>query len=314
MLGHTCWRLSPGTGAQNEPLSSPKVSSLRSLRPIQLTSITCMSMRQQLAQAVEHARIVAGQPDREGPPAPSGNCSSFTPSTKSSPVAALLMSAVQDSVPSGPVFGSLRNSIASSIGVGCVIERLEHAELPRSDGARPRANAATMPGPAHLAVGRERHLQRLLVAGARERVELQLEPAAVVGAHVHRQRLGDRAEAARLLVAVDPGLERTLRSPACRRRAVGSSVWPMKMQNEARCVERLDHVRVQAMLPAAQLRAGSGQRSDDSAGCGMRSRRRRRSGSSRRSCGCWRCAGDRAAGRAGDAQHRADDRSWAGRW
>src|SRR5690606_36251060 len=38
--------------------------------------------------------------------------------------------------------------------------------------------------------------------------ELELEPAAVVGAHVHGQRLGDGAEAARLVGSVDPDFKR----------------------------------------------------------------------------------------------------------
>ena len=54
---------------------------------------------------------------------------------------------------------------------------------------------------------REGHLERALAHGAGQGVELQLEPAAVVGAHVHRQGLGHRTQAARLVGAVDPDFE-----------------------------------------------------------------------------------------------------------
>ena len=119
-----------------------------------------------------------------------------------------------------------------------------------------------MPGrPADFAVGRKRHLQRLLVAGARQRVELELEPAAIVGAHVHRQRLGDRAEAARLLVAVDPGLEGHAAQPL---RAVGAHIRLLGLADEdaerGALVERLDHVRI-GHVAGGQLRpAGPAQR------------------------------------------------------
>ena len=39
-------------------------------------------------------------------------------------------------------------------------------------------------------------------------LKLEFEPGAIVGAHVHRQRLGDGTEAARLRRAIDPDLER----------------------------------------------------------------------------------------------------------
>jgi hypothetical protein len=58
-----------------------------------------------------------------------------------------------------------------------------------------------------LAVRREGHVEHLLAAGAGEGVELELEPGAVLRAHVHRQGLGDGAEAARLLGAVHPHFE-----------------------------------------------------------------------------------------------------------
>jgi hypothetical protein len=73
--------------------------------------------------------------------------------------------------------------------------------------------------------GREGHVEHLVAAGAREHVELELEPAAVVGAHVHRQRLGDGAQAARLLGAVHPHFERHRRPwPSC-------SMWPTNRAN-----------------------------------------------------------------------------------
>ena len=48
---------------------------------------------------------------------PSGKVISFRPSTKSSSVAGLKMSTVQESVPSVPVFGSFKLNKASSTGV-----------------------------------------------------------------------------------------------------------------------------------------------------------------------------------------------------
>jgi hypothetical protein len=48
---------------------------------------------------------------------------------------------------------------------------------------------------ARLAVRREAHVESVVAHGAREGVELHREPRAVVGAHVHRERLRDRAQA-----------------------------------------------------------------------------------------------------------------------
>ena len=59
-----------------------------------------------------------------------------------------------------------------------------------------------------FAVRRERHVVGFVADGLGQHVELELEPAAIVGAHVHRQRLGDGTEAARLIGAIDPDFER----------------------------------------------------------------------------------------------------------
>jgi hypothetical protein len=59
-----------------------------------------------------------------------------------------------------------------------------------------------------FAVRREGHLEAFVAGGLGQRFEFERQPAVVVGAHVHRQRLGDGAEAARLLGTVDPGFER----------------------------------------------------------------------------------------------------------
>jgi hypothetical protein len=64
---------------------------------------------------------------------------------------------------------------------------------------------------APLAVRRERHVERPLFGHGGQRVQLQLQPGGVVGTQVHRQRLGQRTQAARLFGAVDPHLERAAR-------------------------------------------------------------------------------------------------------
>ena len=61
-----------------------------------------------------------------------------------------------------------------------------------------------------LAMRREGEFKGFFAHGQGEGVELEFEPGMVVGAHVHRQCFGDRAQAARLIRAVDPDLERKL--------------------------------------------------------------------------------------------------------
>ena len=132
---------------------------------------------------------------------------SFSVSVKRSPVAGLSTSTAQASVPEVPVRGSSRLNIASSTGVGA----------PAGGGSAPScsqrqrstaAMAATTPGNSRgCAVRRERHLEGTFFGHGGQRVELQRQPGGVVGAQVHRQRLGQRAQAARLLGAVDPDLE-----------------------------------------------------------------------------------------------------------
>ena len=85
-----------------------------------------------------------------------------------------------------------------------------------------RANAATMLGTRTSSpsggIGQSKASSP---AVRREHVELHREPGAVLGAHVHRQRLGDGAQPARLLGAVDPDFERDAASPF--------STWPTKI-------------------------------------------------------------------------------------
>ena len=117
------------------------------------------------------------------------------------------MSTVQLIVPSGPAFGSFFENRALSTGVACWSRSLKTPSWSQRqlDDVREGRNDAALPLP--VASRRHRNREALLVARLGERVELHLEPGAILAAHVHRQRLRDRAEAARLLGAVDPDLE-----------------------------------------------------------------------------------------------------------
>ena len=146
-----------------------------------------------------------------------------------------------------------------------------------------RANAATMLGTRtglpSGGIGNRTPRRR----GARQDVELHAQPWLVLRAHVHRQRLGDRAEAARLLVAVHPDFERirTCRSRRGRRRSRTGRTATRPCRSTTDCRRRAV--------------GRPGQRRLYSAGCGAASRRMRRSVSEvSRSLGCcasvsWRC-------------------------
>src|SRR5215467_201873 len=118
VLGYIDDFSSPGTGAQNSPFCSPKLSSFLSLSPIQLASTTRMSSEMSLHNPSSAFGYSPASQIEYGRRLPSGRCSSFTPSTKSSPVLALVTSTVQLIVPSGPAFGSLREKSAFITGVG----------------------------------------------------------------------------------------------------------------------------------------------------------------------------------------------------
>ena len=85
-------------------------------------------------------------------------------------------------------------------------------------------------------MGRQREVEGIVARGLGKRFQLELQPARIVGAHVHRQGLGERADPARLLGAVDPHFE-SVRAP--RARAVAFHV-PDKHRESA--VRVLDHV------------------------------------------------------------------------
>ena len=137
------------------------------------------------------------------------------------------MSADQASVPEVPVRGSSRLNIASSTGVG------PSADSAPSCSQRQRitaAVAATTPGNGRRSpCGGKRISKARSSATVASASSFKREPGRVVGAHVHRQRLGHRTQAARLLGAVDPDLERLhaasarpRRPPAVRRRRARS--------------------------------------------------------------------------------------------
>ena len=56
----------------------------------------------------------------------------------------------------------------------------------------------------YRAVGWHRAIESVVAGSTREDVELRTQPRAILRAHVHRQRLGDSTQSARLFVAVDP--------------------------------------------------------------------------------------------------------------
>jgi hypothetical protein len=122
-------------------------------------------------------------------------------------VAGFSTSTVQASVPSKPVCGSL----AAEQGV----EQRGRGGLRRGQGAELLAAPAHQRGhgghhageAARLAVGREGQVEGVLVGQGGQLLELELQPAAVGGAQVHRQGLGQRTQRTRLLGAVDPDLE-----------------------------------------------------------------------------------------------------------
>ncbi len=87
-----------------------------------------------------------------------------------------------------------------------------------------------------LAVGRERHVEGALLLHGRERIELEENPRRIARAQVHRQRLGEGAEPARLLGAVDPDLER-------RRRAALALVGQLADEEREGAERMADHVR-----------------------------------------------------------------------
>jgi hypothetical protein len=99
--------------------------------------------------------------------------------------------------------------LAAEHGVehGRVAAFLQRAELLAAPADHRRGGRHHAGEQALLAVRREGHLEGALLGHGGQRVELELEPLRIVGAHVHRQRLGHRRQAARLLGAVDPDLE-----------------------------------------------------------------------------------------------------------
>ena len=89
-----------------------------------------------------------------------------------------------------------------------LVDIAERAQLVATLMHDPREGRDHAAHPHRLAGGRKRNLEALLVARFGQRIELHFQPGAVFRAHVHRQRLGDRSQAARLLGTVDPDLER----------------------------------------------------------------------------------------------------------
>ena len=150
--------------------------------------------------------ILAREPHRIGPVKPSGRVISFRHSTKSSPVAGLHTSTVQRHGAVGAGLGLLQAEIASSTGTGRVDVGESRPAL--AAAAHSCAKAETTLGMRFCLPAAGNTMSKASSPTARSESSLSPSQAAIVGAHVHRQRLRHSAQAARLLAAVDPDLER----------------------------------------------------------------------------------------------------------
>ena len=124
------------------------------------------------------------------------------------------------------------------------------------------------------------HLEGFFTHGAGQGVELELQPAAVVGTHVHRQGLGHRAEAARLVGTVHPHLEGE---------GAGATVGAFHLADEERELARRggQHVVVHERLPSG-VSGRPGQRRLESTGAGrLLIDRRLLASTISTSCGCF---------------------------
>ena len=161
--------------------------------------------REQTRQAVQGARVVAGEPHRVGPRDAVGQGDFLE---------------AQHELFAGGRIHHIDGPRQRAVGAGLGFVAAEHAvDDGRGFGAFQRAElfAAVAhhlgQGRDHardelpLAVGRQRQFEGVVVRRSRQGVELELEPGLVVGAHVHRQGLGHGADAARLFGAIDPDFE-----------------------------------------------------------------------------------------------------------
>ena len=146
-----------------------------------------------------------------------------------------------------------------------------------------------------LAVRRERHVEGFAAGVLASAFELELQPGVVVGAHVHRQRLGDGAEAARLagpLTQTSNGQARP-----------SGSTWPTNRANLP--MRRVDHVGP-ARLPSGRF-GRSGQRRLESTGAGrFLIDRRRLASPMTKSCGALALPCGLGLGSLVDREHRAE--------
>ena len=173
--------------------------------------------RQQPRQPVERARVVAGEPHGARP----GDGVTVVPGQGD-----LLEGEREGLAGCGVVDVHRPGQGARGAGAGLVAaeHRVEHRcralacwvgqglELlaaPPDDRCGGRHHAGEHAG---FAERRERHLEAALLRHRGQRIELELQPGRVVGAQVHRQGLGQRAQPARLLGAIHPDLERAWRT------------------------------------------------------------------------------------------------------
>ena len=221
--------------------------------------------RQELAQAVERLGIRAGHPHRIGPALPVWQNQLFHHQHE-----IVFRTRVVD------VDRPRHRAVRAGLRLLGGEQRVEHgrfaagfderAELVHAvthDACERRDDAGH---PHHFARGRHRAIERV-AAGARQHVELHAQPFGVLRPHVHRERLGDGADAARLLVAVDPHLERA-----------GNAVFHVADEDRETAERRLDHVSPRRIAagehgasgPAQAQQCGRGRRIEANAPVGVR--------------------------------------------
>ena len=276
--------------------------------------------RQQPRQPVEGARIVAGEADRAG----------------SRDMAALgrrqrdFLERQREGLAAGRVVDVDRpgqRAVDTGARLLAAEHRVEHrrraAFLQRAEllaaPADHRGGGGDHAGKAPTLAGRrEGHVEGALLGHRRQRVELELEPARVVGTHVHRQRLGQRRQPARLLGAVEPDLEgQRLAEQARVRPGLGRQLADEEREVAVRMLDQVAPGRIAGgqFRPARPAQAGEHRlrqpvQAQAAVGAvvarlGHRQRLRLRRGGQRRCGGGRRGGRGRRSRRRIDAQHRA---------
>ena len=161
--------------------------------------------REQLRQPVQRARVVSGQPHRVGARGAVGQGDFLE---------------AENEVLTGRRVGNVDRPRQGAVGAGLWFLGAEQGILDRRRAITAQCTEL-LDTPADdlrhrrddrgyalaLAMRRQRHVEGF-ARGLGKRIELHLEPGEVIGAHVHRQRLGDGAQTARFGRAVGPYLER----------------------------------------------------------------------------------------------------------